>query len=63
MCRVTLLLIIEVVSLCAQDVTPVSSNATEGKTVYIPITKPVNMYQEVHIQKEDQNTTRLGSTK
>ncbi len=57
------LLFIGMVALHAQDAAPVSPNAAVGKTVYIPITKPVNLYEEVHIQKEDQNTTKLGSAK
>ncbi|HQS67902.1 MAG TPA: hypothetical protein PLM93_12015 [Sulfuricurvum sp.] len=60
---VTLLLIIGMSALNAQDIAPVSPNAAEGKTVYIPIAKPVNLYEEVDIQKEDQNTTKLGSAK
>jgi len=60
--RVTLLFI-GMVAIHAQDAAPVSSNAAVGKTVYIPISKPVNMDEEVRIQKEDQNTTKLSGAK
>jgi hypothetical protein len=57
------LLLIGMAALHAQETTPVSPNAAQGKTVYVPITKPVNLYEEIHIQKEDQNTTKLGGAK
>jgi hypothetical protein len=49
--------------LYAQDIAPVLPYAAQGKTVYIPILKSVNLYEEVRIQKEDQNITKLGSAK
>jgi len=63
MSRSVTLLLIGMAALHAQDAAPVLPHAAQGKTVYIPITKPVNLYEEVRIQKEDQNTTKLGSAK
>jgi len=61
--RSVTLLLIGMTTLHAQDIAPISPNAVQGKTVYIPITKPVNLYEEVRIQKEDQNITKLGGAK
>jgi len=60
-----LLAMIFIVSLGAQEgaQSPVSVHVKEGKSVYVPIAKPVNLYEEVSIQKEDQNTTKLGNAK
>lgn len=42
---------------------PVSTNATEGKNLYIPPNPPVNLNEEIRIQKEDQNSTQHGGAK
>ncbi|MGZ5208584.1 MAG: hypothetical protein ACXWB0_06165 [Sulfuricurvum sp.] len=47
----------------AQDRAPVSPSTVQGKTVYAPIAKPVNLTEEIRIQKKDQNVTKLGGAK
>ena len=63
MSRSIILLLIGMATLHAQDTVPVSPNAMEGKNIYVPIAKPVNVYEEVHIQQEDQNITKLGGAR
>ena len=63
MSRSVTLFLVGMTVLYAQDIAPVLPYAAQGKTVYIPILKSVNLYEEVRIQKEDQNITKLGSAK
>lgn len=42
-------------------VPPSSTNASEGKSVYIPPEPPVDVVEEGYVQKEDQNSTGHGS--
>ncbi len=42
---------------------PVSTKGTEGKNLYIPLNPPVNLNEEIRIQKEDQNSTQHGGAK
>ncbi len=42
---------------------PVLTNATEGKNLYIPPNPPFNLNDEIRIQKEDQNSTQHGGAK
>lgn len=53
-----LCLVFGVILLGAQS--PSSSDVQDGKTVYIPIPKPINLYEEQHIQQADQNITQHG---
>ena len=57
------LFLIGLSALHAQDQAPVSPSTVQGKTVYAPIIKPVNLTEEIRIQKEDQNITKLGGAK
>lgn len=61
--RVAFLLVVFIVSLNAEEgiKSPVSVHTTEGKSVYIPVNPPVNLFEESSIQEYDQNVTRHGS--
>ncbi len=63
MSRSVYLLLLGMVALHAQEIAPASPKATQGKILYVPIMKPVDFYEEVRIQKEDQNSTKLGGAK
>lgn len=62
MIKIVLLLVI-IAELFAHENLPTSSNAQEGKSVYIPTPVPVNLYEEQNLQKEDQNSTGHGAAK
>jgi hypothetical protein len=40
-----------------------SSDVSEGKTVYIPIKPPIDLREESRIQERDQNATYHGGKK
>lgn len=40
---------------------PVSAHAKEGKSVYVPVSPPINLFEEAHLQERDQNGTRHGA--
>jgi len=42
------------------SLSPVSVNAKEGKSVYIPLAKPIDVREEGLIQQRDQNRSRAG---
>lgn len=58
----TLILIIAstALSLYALDALPQSTEAKEGKSVYVPIAKPINLYEEAALQHVDHNSTGHG---
>jgi len=43
--------------------TPESLNAVEGKSVYVPPARSVDVAEEGCVQKEDQNVTGYGNAK
>lgn len=49
--------------LYAHDAPPASLDAHDGKVIYAPIPKPINLYEEKNIQKEDHNNTGHGKAK
>lgn len=59
--KISILIMVNgILSLYALDPSPQSSEAKEGKSVYIPIPKPLNLYEEREIQKADHNISGHG---
>lgn len=58
--RAAFLLMALIISIGADQggMSAVSADAKEGKNVYVPLTKPIDLQEEGHIQERDQNTTR-----
>lgn len=51
------------VLLNATENSPQSLGAADGKSVYLPIAKPINLHEEADVQKADQNRSGHGSAK
>lgn len=65
MSRIIMVLFFGILGVSAQEVkiSPVSPDASEGKSVYISPPAPIEVADEGCVQKEDQNTTGHGRAK
>ncbi len=61
--RILSLFFVMTIGYFAAEHLPMSPKISEGKTVYAPVAKPVNVFEEVHVQKEDHNSTGHGKAK
>jgi hypothetical protein len=61
--RILSLSLVMTIGFFASENLPMSPKISEGKSVYLPVAKPINLYEERTIQKEDQNSTGHGKAK
>ena len=63
--RIFLLIVIGLVGYAAQTTasSPISADAMDGKSVYTPSPKSIEVAEEGCVQKEDQNVTGHGAAK